>query len=83
MLVTGYDQAKAAYNSLPTAEDKAKFIGIFEDFSEAEFLMGAWRTEMVLDLIEDEEEARSKLTQLEQLLDDYSIETSVAAGAAV
>ena len=44
--------------------------------------MGAWRTEMVLDLIEDEEEARSKLAQLEQLLDDYSIDTSVVAGAA-
>ena len=65
MLVTGYDQAKAAYNALPTGEDKAKFISVFEDFTEADFFMGAWRTEMVLDLIDDEEEAHEKLATLE------------------
>ena len=69
LLVTGYDQAKVAYNALPTSEDKAKFIGIFEDFTEADFFMGAWRTEMILDLIDDEEEAHAKLAELEQLLD--------------
>ena len=57
----GYEQAKVAYNALPTDEARANFLAIFEDFSETDFLMGAWRTEMVLDLIDDENIARENL----------------------
>ena len=78
ILVNDYDKAKQAYNALPTSEDKQKFIGIFEDMTEADFLMGAWRIEMVLDLIDDEQLAREKLDTLEQLINDYSIDTSNA-----
>ena len=63
--MTGYAQTKAAYNALPTAEAKAKFIRIFEDLTEAEFFMGAWRLEMVLDLIDDENLAKEILEELE------------------
>ena len=40
--------------------------------------MGAWRTEMVLDLLDDEQLAREKLETLEQLINDYSIDSSNA-----
>ena len=65
ILVNDYEKAKSAYNALPTSEDKQKFISIFEDMTEADFLMGAWRTEMVLDLLDDEQLAREKLSALE------------------
>ena len=56
MLVNNYEKAKIAYNSLPNSEDKQKFISVFndEDMTEADFLMGAWRVEMVLSLLEDD-----------------------------
>ena len=78
MLVNGYDQAKVAYNALPTSEAKASFLDIFEDFTEADFLMGAWRTEMILDLIDDDCIAREKLTALELLIDEQAIVTNAA-----
>ena len=40
--------------------------------------MGAWRTEMVLDLLDDEQLAREKLETLEQLINDHSIDSSNA-----
>ena len=46
--------------------------------TEADFLMGAWRIEMVLDLLDDEQQAREKLETLEQLINDYSIDSSNA-----
>ena len=79
LLVEHYSQAKQAYDQLPCEEDKNLFLNVFDDFSEAEFNMGAWRVEMVLDLIDDEAESQQKLDQVKQLVERFTAEENSVA----
>ena len=66
LLVEDYAKTRAAYMGLPTAEAKQALLAVF-DLSEDELLMGPWKMEMVLALI-DEEEAQEKLSSLQALI---------------
>ena len=81
MLVENYSDAKQAFDQLPTAEAKQQFLSIFEDFSEADFQMGSWRVEMVLELIDDETVASEALDSLNSLINQYSMEIAGQEGA--
>ena len=72
MLLENYSLVNQAYDALATEDEKLKFMSIFDDFTEAEFEMGDWRIEMMLELMDDEAEAAEKLEALETLLDQYA-----------
>ena len=72
MLLENYSLVNQAYDTLATADEKLKFMSIFDDFTEAEFKMGDWRIEMMLELMDDEADAAEKLAALETLLDQYA-----------
>ena len=51
--------------------DKQTFDAVF-DTTEEEVLMGPWRIQMILDLIDEEEEAPEKLLELQALITLHS-----------
>ena len=54
LLVDGYGKMKNAYLSLPSQEEKQKFLGLF-GVTEHEMMMGSWRVRMAIDLLEEDE----------------------------
>ena len=65
LLVDDYGSVKSAFLSLPSESEKAKFLDLFS-VSEHEFLMGSWRVQMAIDIL-DEAEATEKLATLQSL----------------
>ena len=71
IILNDYENVKAAYNALPSQEAKEQFLSIFENFGEEDLMMGKFSVNMQLELIDGDEEAQEKLTQLETLIQQY------------
>ena len=63
LLVTNYDKVAADFQNL-SPEQKKQFCSLFSTLSEQEFLLGAERMEMEIDLIDDDQEAGEILNSL-------------------
>ena len=58
ILIDNYDKTKEQFDNLPTDEARQAFVNIFDDFTEEEFKQGAWRVQMLLNMIDTENEAK-------------------------